>query len=67
MPRRALRGTQLFVVNRGRVEVRSVELGYVSLTMAEVTSGVKPGELVIVDGLEEFRDRQSVRTELATE
>ncbi|MDD3179968.1 MAG: efflux RND transporter periplasmic adaptor subunit [Opitutaceae bacterium] len=67
VPRRALRGTQLYVVTKGRVESRQVELGYISLTMVEVRSGVKPGEHIIVDSLEEFRDGQRVRTTTAAE
>jgi hypothetical protein len=62
--RRALRGTQLLVLNGGRVEVRNVTLGYVALNEAEILAGVKKGELVIVDELDRFQPGDRVRTEL---
>jgi RND family efflux transporter MFP subunit len=64
VPRLALRGNQLFVVRDGRVEARSVKLGYTSLTDVEVLQGVKPGEIVIVDELDRFHDGQRVRPEV---
>jgi multidrug efflux pump subunit AcrA (membrane-fusion protein) len=64
VPRLALRGNQLFVVRDGRVEARSVKLGFTSLTDVEVLQGVKPGEIVIVDELDRFHDGQRVRPEV---
>jgi hypothetical protein len=64
VPRRALLGKTLYVVNNGRVERRAVELGFVWLDGAEVKSGVDDGEQVIVDDLDSFRDNEAVRTEL---
>ncbi len=63
VPRRALRGTQLLVVSDGRVEVRNVKLGYVALNEAEILSGVKQGERVIVDELDRFQPGDRVRTD----
>jgi RND family efflux transporter MFP subunit len=64
VPRRAVFGGKVFVVNGGRVELRSVKTGYVSLTAVEVTEGVSEGEQVIVDQLDRFSDGRSVRAVL---
>ena len=64
VPRRALFGNNVYVVTDGRVELRQVEVGYVSLTSVEILKGVTPGEQVIVEELEKFRDRDRVQTQL---
>jgi RND family efflux transporter MFP subunit len=64
VPRRALRNNQLLVVSGGRVEVRNVKVGYVALNEAEILSGVKKGELVIVDELDQFQPGDRVRTDV---
>jgi RND family efflux transporter MFP subunit len=64
IPRRALFGNNVYVVEDGEVKLRMVETGFVSLTMVEVVKGLKAGEQVIVDQLDLFRDGQSVRTEV---
>jgi len=64
IPRRALRGNEVFVVSLGRVELRKVQLGYVALNQAEILSGLKEGESVIVEQLDLFRPGQTVRTKL---
>lgn len=58
---------KLYVVKNGRVEKRTVKVGFVSLTVAEILDGLKDGEQVIVDALDQFRDGQSVRVEVAKE
>ena len=63
IPRRALINESVKVVTGGRVELRSVKRGFIWLTGAEVTQGLKPGEFVIVDDLDNFRPGESVRTE----
>jgi RND family efflux transporter MFP subunit len=65
IPRRALFGDNVYVVNDGQIELRKVKVGFVSLTIVEVLEGLKTGELVIVDQLDLYRDGQSVRTKLA--
>ena len=62
IPRRALFGRGVFVVNNGRVELRTVEVGFASLNSVEIVRGVNAGEAVIVEDLERFRagDRVSV-------
>ncbi|MFA5058093.1 MAG: efflux RND transporter periplasmic adaptor subunit [Opitutaceae bacterium] len=64
VPRRALSGHSLFVVDSGRVELRKVEVGYVSLNEVEILSGVKEGEQVIVEQLDRFRPGDHVRVEI---
>ena len=64
IPRRALFGTNVYVVENGRVQLRKVEVGYVSLNIAEVTKGLVPGDLVVVEELDQFRDGDRVRTTL---
>jgi RND family efflux transporter MFP subunit len=61
IPRRALFGNNLFVVRDGRAVLTTVELGYVSLNMVEVTKGLAPGDQVIVEELDKFRDGARVK------
>lgn len=65
VPRRALRGDELLVVKDNRVESRKVKVGYVSLNQAEIVSGVKEGEQVIVEELDRFRAGDTVRPAVA--
>ena len=64
IPRRALFGTNVYAVQDGRVQLRKVEVGYVSLNKAEITKGLAPGDQVIVEELDKFRDGDRVSTEL---
>lgn len=57
-------GNKVLVVRDGRVERRTLEVGYVSLNNAQVKRGLAVGELVIVDQLEEFREGQRVKVEV---
>jgi len=65
--RRALFGNKLFVVKDGRVELRTVKLGYVSLSAVEILEGVSEGELVIVDQIDRFTDGKAVKAVLTSE
>lgn len=65
IPRRALRGNQVFVVVDNRVELREVKIGYIALNQAEILSGIKEGEEVIVEELDLFRPGMTVRTQAA--
>jgi len=62
VPRRALSGDKLFVVKNGRVQLRTVSLGYVGLNEAEILTGVDEGEAVITEELDRFNDGARVRT-----
>lgn len=64
IPRRGLFGESVYVVSDGRVEQRKVELGFTSLYAVEVLSGLKEGDLVIVDQLERYRPGDRVRTQV---
>jgi RND family efflux transporter MFP subunit len=63
IPRRALINENVYVVKNGRVELRQVKKGYVWLTGAEILQGLEPGEQVIVEDLDSFRDGDSVRVQ----
>jgi RND family efflux transporter MFP subunit len=67
VPRRAVSGHSLYVVNGGTVELRQVELGYTSLNEVEVLSGVKEGEPVIAEQLDRYRPGDHVRVEVEKE
>ena len=64
VPRRAVFGNGIYVVEDGRVKRRKVELGYVSLNIVEVTQGLKAGEVVIVDDIDKYREGDRVNTEV---
>lgn len=66
VPRRAvINNEHVLVVKNGRVERRSIEIGFQGLNLSEVRNGLSPGELVIVENLERFRDGQRVAVEVA--
>lgn len=60
IPRRALLGRNAFVVKDGRVQVRTVEVGFVSLNDVEIIRGVDVGDQVVVEDLDRFRDGDRV-------
>ena len=61
IPRRALMGEKVFVLNKNCVELRSVKLGYRNFHQAEITEGLREGELVLVEKLDTFKAGQKVR------
>jgi RND family efflux transporter MFP subunit len=64
VPRRAIfSGNFVCVVKDGRVEKRQIELGFKGLNRAEITKGLAPGELVIVENPDRFRAGQRVTFE----
>lgn len=63
VPRRALAGGQVFVVEAGRVQARAVVPGYASVSEVQLVEGVQEGELVIVETPETFRAGERVRTQ----
>lgn len=65
MPRRALRGNEVFVVNGGKVELRKVQVGYMVSNQVEILNGLKKGEQVIVENLDLYYPGQKLRTKLA--
>lgn len=61
IPRRALFGNYVYVVQDGRVQLRNVETGYVSMTTVEILKGLTAGEQVIIDQLDRYREGDRVR------
>lgn len=62
IPRRALTdGSCVFVAKDGVVEKRRVVVGFTALNSVEIREGLAPGELVIVERLEQFRPGQRIR------
>jgi RND family efflux transporter MFP subunit len=57
-------GNVVYVVKDGRVERRQIEVGFRGLITAEVIKGLEPGEYVIVERIDQFRDGQRVKIEL---
>ena len=64
VPRRALVGDYVYVVDSGRVELRQVEKGYDSMNYVEILKGVVAGENVIVEKQDKFRAGERVHTEV---
>jgi len=60
-PRRALLGNKVFVLKNGRVELRPVRTGFVSLNEVEALEGLTEGEQVLVENLEQVRPGDRVR------
>jgi len=63
VPRRAVFGNGIYVVENGKIQRRKVELGFVSLNIVEVTKGLKAGELVVVEDIDKFREGDRVTSE----
>jgi RND family efflux transporter MFP subunit len=64
IPRRAVRGNEVFVVTDGRVDLRKIQLGYVALNQVEVLQGLRAGEQVIVEDLDRFQPGDHVRAKV---
>lgn len=64
VPRRALVGEYLYVVEGGRLALRKVAKGYEGLNEVEILSGLKEGELVVVEQQDRYREGERVRTQV---
>ena len=64
IPRRALRGNEVLAVNDGMVELRKVQIGYTALNQVEVLQGLRTGELVIAEDLDQFQPGNRVRVQM---
>jgi RND family efflux transporter MFP subunit len=60
-PRRALFDGKVYVVRDGRVELRTVRTGFVSLNEVESRDGLAEGERVLVENLDQVRAGDRVR------
>jgi len=63
IPRRALIGNKVLVVEDGVVALRSVETGYESLNEVEILAGIEEHEYVITDNLDLYREGDRVDIE----
>lgn len=61
IPRRALVGEYVYVVEGTKLALRKIQKGFDGLNELEVASGVKAGELVLVEQQDRFRDGDRVR------
>ena len=61
IPRRALVGDYVYVVEGSTLARRKVEKGIEGLKEVEIISGVKEGELVVVEQQDRFSDGEQVR------
>ncbi|WP_269537384.1 efflux RND transporter periplasmic adaptor subunit [Cerasicoccus fimbriatus] len=60
IPRRALLGNIVYVVNGELVEERIVETGFIGLVQAEITGGLQEGDQVVVEDPRELRHGDKV-------
>lgn len=60
IPRRALLGDTVFVIDGGVIKPRKVEVGFLGLLEAEILSGLEAGEQVATDDLASLEAGQSV-------
>jgi RND family efflux transporter MFP subunit len=66
VPRIAMRDGYAFVVENGRMHEHKLDPGYVDYNWVEVKSGVKEGDVIIVEDTDSFHDGQRVRTQAVT-
>lgn len=60
IPRRALLGNSVYVVENGKVTLREITTGFLGLNLAEVTDGLSEGEQVIVETPHLYRAGEEV-------
>jgi len=60
IPRRALLGNIVYVLDEGAVRERIVETGFVGFSQAEVTGGLAEGDLVVVEDPTDLSDGDKV-------
>lgn len=61
IPRRALMGNRVYVVQDEVVQVREVRSGFLALNFAEILSGLEAGEMVVLENQADLRAGQRVR------
>ena len=63
IPRRALVGEYVYVVQGGKLERRKITKGYDSMNQVEILTGLQEGDLVVVEQQDRYRDGERVRTQ----
>ena len=61
LPRKALIGNSVFVVNDGKVEIRDVIIGAKNLMMVEIIEGLNPNDIVVIETPHLLREGQNIR------
>jgi multidrug efflux pump subunit AcrA (membrane-fusion protein) len=61
IPRRALVGEHVYVLDGSRVVLRKVQKGFEGMQDVEIVSGLKEGEQVVVEQQDRYRDGDRVR------
>jgi RND family efflux transporter MFP subunit len=61
IPRRALIGNLVYVLDGGKIEVRRVKPGYLGLNKAEILEGIEPGEQVVLEDQNLLKPGQRVK------
>ncbi|MBI3885488.1 MAG: efflux RND transporter periplasmic adaptor subunit [Opitutae bacterium] len=64
IPRRALVGDFVYVVDGSKLVLRKIQKGYESLNQVEILSGLDAGEEVVVEQQDRFRDGDRVRPQV---
>ena len=64
IPRRALVGDYVYVVEGSRLNLRKIEKGYDSLNQVEILKGLNAGDQVVVEQQDRFRDGDRVRVQV---
>jgi RND family efflux transporter MFP subunit len=63
IPRRALLGNRVYVVESGLVDIRRVQPGFIGLNQVEIVSGIAAGDSVVLEEQNALRHGQRVRVE----
>ena len=64
IPRRALVGDYVYVVDGSRLSLHKIEKGYDSLNQVEIVKGLSVGDQVVVEQQDRFRDGDRVRIQV---
>lgn len=67
IPRRALVGDYVYVAEGNQLALRKVRRGFDGLNEVEIAEGIKPGDLVVVEQQDLFRDGDHVRLNVIKE